>query len=198
MLQVSSGLLRGLSLRSPSGKQTRPSSERLRQSTFNVLRHFRWQERASILEAGVVVDLFSGTGAWGIEAMSNGASDVWFVESHPSTLRTLEENLTTAYRSFESQRLEIPVMHLVKGDVSTEYKNLPEARVIFCDPPYDLGWFEKVLFLETQASRLTPGGVLLYEAATREAIPAQSSSLKLFDTKIYGDSSVHFFVKPLS
>src|SRR5687768_4879943 len=104
MLQVSSGILRGLPLRSPTVSTTRPSSARLRQGIFNVLRHFRWQD-STILDGATVVDLFAGTGAWGIEAMSNGATEVWFLESNPSTLRVLQENINTAVRSFESQNL---------------------------------------------------------------------------------------------
>lgn len=196
MIQVSSGLLRGVPLRSPSGKQTRPSSERLRQGTFNVLRHFRWEKTGTDIVTGATVfDLFAGTGAWGIEAMSNGATEVCFVESHPVTLKTLQDNLNIASHSFEAQTLAVPRMHLFRRDVMLAYRKLPVARLIFCDPPYEGGWFAKVLALEGQENRLEPGGILLYEADAKEAVPAVTPTLKHYDTKNYGDSSVHFFVK---
>jgi 16S rRNA (guanine966-N2)-methyltransferase len=199
MLKVSSGVLRGVALRSPRGDQTRPSSERLRQATFNVLRNFRWQSesqsQSSILEGAPVVDLFCGTGAWGIEALSNGAAQAWFVESHPGTLKTLQDNLNIASQCFESQELVVPEIHLFKRDASLAYPKLPTVRVVFCDPPYDKGWFEKVVKLEASYGRIEPGGLLLYEARGKEAVPEVPSCLKLFDSKIYGDSTVHYFVR---
>lgn len=194
MIQVSSGLLRGLALRSPSGKQTRPSSERLRQGTFNVLRHFRFGD-SNIVEGATALDLFAGTGAWGIEAMSNGAAEVWFVESHPSALKTLQDNLNIAVRSFEAQGLEPPKIHVLRRDISLAYKKLPQTPLIFCDPPYSQGWFEKVIRLEKTDQKVLTGGLFLYEAEIKEEVPADTSPLRLFDTKIYGDSAVHFFVK---
>lgn len=192
MIRISSGLLRGITLRSPTGPQTRPSSERLRQGTFNVLRHFR---EVSVIEEAVIVDLFAGTGAWGIEALSNGAREVWFIEAHKSAQLTLDDNVAKAIQSFKSQHLEPPVTQIVRQDASVIYKKLPIADVIFCDPPYQSGWFEKVIRLEQTQSRLAANGLFLYEAEAREPIPHDIAPLKLFDTKIYGDSAVHFFVK---
>lgn len=192
MIRISSGLLRSISLRSPTGNQTRPSSERLRQGTFNVLRHFR---EVSVVDGKLIIDLFAGTGAWGIEALSNGAREVWFVEAHKLAQSTLEENVNKAIQSFKSQHLEPPVTQIVRQDVSVSYKKLPVADVIFCDPPYESGWFEKVMRLEQTQSRLAANGLFLYEAEVDEPIPQDIAPLKLFDTKIYGDSAVHFFVK---
>lgn len=194
MIQVSSGLLRGLALRSPTGKQTRPSSERLRQGTFNVLRHFRFGD-STITQGATVIDLFAGTGAWGIEAMSNGAAEVWFVESHPLALKTLQDNLNIAVKSFESQSLEPPRIHVLRRDIELAYKKLPATPLVFCDPPYEQGWFEKVIKLEKASAKVMTGGLFLYEAEIREQIPKDTSPLRAYDTKIYGDSAVHFFVK---
>lgn len=195
MIRIASGLLRGVLLSSPHGKQTRPSSERLRQGTFNVLRHHRWNGEQSILSDALVIDLFAGTGAWGLEAVSNGAREVCFVESHPSTLKTLNENLDKATHCFRAQELESPMLRVVKRDALSAYDGLPETRLIFCDPPYEQGWFEKILRKEDQSHRLVPQGVFLYEAASKEEIPSGLTSLKHYDTKNYGDSSVHFFIK---
>lgn len=192
MLKISSGLLRGVSLRSPVGKQTRPTGERLRQSLFNVLRHYSSEP---ILEIGPVIDLFAGTGAWGIEAISNGAQQVWLVESHPLALKTLQSNIEIALNSFKAQNLDLPVIKVLPQDVSRAYPKLPDAAVIFCDPPYEHDWFERVLELEDQFHRLRRGGLFLYEAATREVVPPKPGRLRLFDSKIYGDSTVHLFVK---
>ena len=70
MLQIASGLIRGLSLKSPRSNDTRPTGERLRQALFNILRHYRFKDSEQnlhpILEGATVADVFAGTGAWGI------------------------------------------------------------------------------------------------------------------------------------
>ncbi|MBI2607127.1 MAG: RsmD family RNA methyltransferase [Deltaproteobacteria bacterium] len=209
MIQIASGLLKGVQLRSPQAPGTRPSGERLRQALFNVLRNFRWGG-STILDAAAVIDLFAGTGAWGIEAASNGAGSVAFVESSKPVLRVLKHNLEIAARCFEKQGLELPGMSVVKQDVVAAYAALPLARVIFCDPPYEKGWLERILELEARHHRIEAGGLLLFEAAAREKGPEKPSDepdpsrasdlpararLRAYDRKNYGDSAVHFFVK---
>src|SRR5690349_8227070 len=105
MISLASGLLKGLNLKSPQGSQTRPSSERLRQGTFNVLRHYRWDGFDHIVDQAVVADLFSGSGAWGLEALSNGAAHVIFVEAHPLALKCLRTNVTHAQSCLLNQHL---------------------------------------------------------------------------------------------
>lgn len=195
MLQISSGLLRGLPLKSPQGKNTRPSGERLRQAIFNILRHYRWQD-STLLENAVVADLFAGTGALGLEALSNGATECQFVESNSLALRVLSQNVEVVLKSYEAQKLEPPKMHVFSREIEKVYAKLVPSRVIFCDPPYKLDWFLKVIELEKQHQKLESGGVLLFESDASEALQLDLwPDLKHFDTKNYGDSSVHFFVK---
>src|SRR3989338_5868539 len=170
MIQIASGLLKGVQLRSPQAPGTRPSGERLRQALFNVLRNFRWGS-STILDAAAVIDLFAGTGAWGIEAASNGAGSIAFVESSRPALRVLKHNLEIAARCFEKQGLELPEMRVVKQGVEVVYAALPLARVIFCDPPYEKGLLERILELEARHHRIEAGGLLLFEAAAREKGP---------------------------
>lgn len=195
MLQISSGLLKGLPLKAPKGAQTRPTSVRLRQALFNFLNH---STRIPSLQGATVLDVFAGTGAFGIEALSHGASEVWFVENHPQTLKILKENLSKALHALQSQGYT-PQIHLLELDAPKAYSKLPEAQVIFCDPPYAKGWVEQILEQESRVSRLTKDGVFIFEAHSKEKLPdletLPNPSLKCLETKIYGDSAVHFFVK---
>jgi 16S rRNA (guanine966-N2)-methyltransferase len=198
MLQISSGFLRSVRLRSPHAqdKQTRPSGERLRQAVFNVLRHYRFppdNPSSPILENAVVVDLFAGTGALGLEALSNGATEVWFVESHPAALRILEQNIQTVLHGFRAQQLAEPKIHILSQDISKAYAKLPKARVVFSDPPYNKEYFKKVIELEMASPCIESGGLLLFEADKSDT--CDSNAMKKFDTKVYGDSVVHFFIK---
>ena len=200
MLQISSGLFRGLKLRSPAGDQTRPSSERLRQSIFNVLRHFR---DPAILEGATILDLCAGTGALGLDAVSNGATGAVFVESHKLALAALRENIAKIEHGSEAQGLEPPRLTVIAKELKAGYERLPEARVVFCDPPYDRGVEKELFELEAKYHRLEPQGLLIYESRDREKIVDTAQSvpghrLRCFDTKIYGDSAVHFFIKETS
>jgi 16S rRNA (guanine966-N2)-methyltransferase len=193
MLKITSGMLRGLRLHAPTGDQTRPTGERVRQAIFNVLRnHLTFEDET-------VLDLFSGSGALGVEALSNGASSVVFVESHRNALVALDSNIAAMQHSFKSQNLSLPKTEIIKRSVDEAYPLLPKAQLILCDPPYEKGWFEKILQLEDQCDRLDPGGILVFEAATEEKIPERTAvaaqKLEHLNAKIYGDSAVHFFVK---
>lgn len=190
MIQITSGILKSIQLELPKGKQTRPSSARLRQAIFNVLRNL------GSVEGSVVVDLFAGTGAWGFEALSNGAQEVWFIENDRNAIQTLTANIGIVTRAFEAQGLGLPQMHLVREDVFAAYPRIPKARILFADPPYASAAkaLEKILSLEEQFSKLEQGGLLLFEVAKNEKL-GLPTSLQLEDTKIYGDSAVYFYRK---
>lgn len=196
MLQISSGILKGMTLKAPKGDQTRPTSVRMRQALFNFLNHYSTEN--PLIDNNVICDVFAGTGAFGIEALSHGAREVWFVESHRETLKVLKENLSKAIATLKEQGHK-PVVHLLDTDVLKAYRQLPAARVVFCDPPYHQGWFEKILEQETRFSKLSENGIFIFEAHSKEKLPDLNAlpkgSLKWFETKKYGDSSVHFFVK---
>ena len=200
MIALASGCLNGLKLKLPSGAQTRPSGERLRQGIFNVLRGYQW-EGAPLLEGALVIDIFAGSGAWGLEAVPTGATGVVFVESHPNALDALRGNVTAAAQALKRQggRFKCNVMH---SDVVEAYERLPSCRVLFADPPYSSGWFEKLLALEEQTPAVEVGGLFIYEAHEKEPILtpeheqlAQRAGLDLRNDKKYGDSRVYFYVK---
>lgn len=194
MIALSSGVMKGLKLKSPRGDQTRPSSERLRQGCFNVL-------RGPLLQGANVIDFFGGSGAWGLEALSNGAKSVHFVENHPLALDCLKQNLGLAQRAFSNQGIK-PQLFLWARGVEETYSRLPKAQVVFADPPYRLDWFPKLMDLERKDPVLEKNGVFLFESLVREGYSqetylemARQAHLFLFNEKIYGDSVVHFFVK---
>ena len=195
MISVAAGLIKGLRLHSPQGDQTRPSSERLRQGVFNVLRNYHHQ--TSITQGAIVADLFAGSGAWGIEALSAGAASVVLVENHRVALSCLRQNLDIALKSLGNQG-EHPQVRLLTGAVQDSYSALPLVRIIFADPPYKKGLFKIVMGLEDQYHRVEQRGLFIFEADGREEIDfswATQAGLQLFNQKSYCDSTVYFFVK---
>jgi 16S rRNA (guanine(966)-N(2))-methyltransferase RsmD len=149
---VIAGKYRSRRLVAPAGEQTRPTSDRLRETLFNVL--------GSEVEASVWLDLFAGSGAIGIEALSRGASMVHFVESSPRAARAIRSNLASLKinEGFE----------IVERDVAAALRQL-DARAIACDfcfldPPYrKQDDYEQVLSFLARSRLLKPGSLVVAE-----------------------------------
>ncbi|MCB1110478.1 MAG: RsmD family RNA methyltransferase, partial [Chlamydiia bacterium] len=107
-MRLTGGFLKNHSLKTPKGVATRPTSEKLRQSVFNICQH--------AIKDAHFLDLFAGSGAMGIEALSRGAAEATFIEKNPSALKALRENLMDLDLS--------PLATLHAGDVLTLLKKL--------------------------------------------------------------------------
>ncbi|MCA2959390.1 MAG: 16S rRNA (guanine(966)-N(2))-methyltransferase RsmD [Silvanigrellales bacterium] len=130
----------------PGTDVTRPTSDRVRESLFNII--------ASETPGAIVMDLFAGSGALGVEALSRGAKHVAFVEKNPTALSCIRKNLTTLGENGTNIRI-------VAADVVAFLKNPsatfadPDGRdvfaastdIIFADPPYDSAWYDEALSL---------------------------------------------------
>jgi len=127
-MRVVAGELGGRKLVSPEGTSTRPTTDRAREAIFNAL------GSAGLIDGALVADLFAGTGAVGIEALSRGAAHCTFVERDRNALRALEENVDTLDLA---QRTRI-----LRSDASQAAATL-DVDIAFIDPPYDFsGWSE--------------------------------------------------------
>ena len=124
-MRIVAGRHRGLALSAPEGTVTRPTSERARQALFDMLSHGRFR---GVLDGAVVADLFAGTGALGLEALSRGARSAAFVETDRAALASLRANLRKADREDDSQVL------------ASDATALPPRRdpftLLFLDAPY--------------------------------------------------------------
>lgn len=204
MISVAAGLIKGLQLQSPKGDQTRPTSERLRAAVFNVLRNHVWEGGGPLVSEGTVADIFAGSGAFAIEALSQGAAEVHLVENHPKALDCLRANLRTAFQALGGQGRK-PRIKVYEGDVTEAYGLLPPCRLVFSDPPYHQEWLAKMVALEAEHHRLREGGVFVYEAHEKEPLTESlgedllhRARLQEVNRKNYGDSNVIFFVKVAS
>ncbi|HSL72984.1 MAG TPA: 16S rRNA (guanine(966)-N(2))-methyltransferase RsmD [Ilumatobacteraceae bacterium] len=123
-MRVVAGELGGRRIVAPDGTSTRPTTDRVREAIFNSL------GSAGVLDGAVVADLFAGSGAIGIEALSRGAEHCTFVERDRSALRALDENLDTLDLRSRSK--------VVAADGVTAAATI-DADIVFADPPYDFG-----------------------------------------------------------
>jgi 16S rRNA (guanine(966)-N(2))-methyltransferase RsmD len=123
----------------PKGAPVRPTSARVREALIQILE--------SELEASVFIDLFAGTGAVGLEALSRGAKGAVFVEKHDATRRMLQANLNHALARFTAQAIEAPICKVLNLDVQADRALIPrwvkmaqgigaENTLLFVDPPY--------------------------------------------------------------
>ena len=175
-MRVIAGAFKGRRLKTPSWEGLRPTSDKLRETLFNII--------AARVEGARVLDGYAGTGAIGIEALSRGAADVSFVEKHSRAAALIADNL--ALCGVEQGY----TIH--RGDVESVLRRMPAAAtfdLILLDPPYDA---DNVLaVIEAAAERLSPGGLVVLERATRRAPEIPAGLARVRDVRS-GDSTLTF------
>jgi 16S rRNA (guanine966-N2)-methyltransferase len=176
-MRVIAGEFKGRRLKTPTWDGLRPTSDKLRETLFNIL--------APRITGARVVDGFAGTGAIGIEALSRGAAHVTFIEKDRRAALLIEQNVSSC-------DIEAAGFAIERGDVGDVLRRLPGETafdVIVLDPPYDAAALEQTL--DAAAARLPPHGVLVLERATRRE-PDIPSSLMLIRNVKSGDSTLTF------
>jgi 16S rRNA (guanine(966)-N(2))-methyltransferase RsmD len=189
-MRVIAGEFRSRQLSAPRGHATRPTSDRLRETLFNVL--------APRISSGIFADLFAGSGAVGIEAISRGAPHVVFVENAPHALAALRENLKSLGISHDRATV-------VARSAAAFLKACPQrCHTVFLDPPYDDidAYTHTLEFLGASggATCLTDNALVIAEHATpstRKQLPPLSDAYgNLHRTRILtqGDAALSFYL----
>ena len=178
-MRVVAGAFKGRRLKPPAWEGLRPTSDRLRETLFDIL--------GGAVEDARVLDGYAGTGAIGIEALSRGAARVTFVEDDRRAVKLIEQNLAS---------LAIPVgREPQEGHVNIRsgFRGLTEASfdVIVLDPPYARDAAAEAL--AAAAGLLAPAGRLVVEHAARHAPPAAHGRVRLQRTVTAGDSALSFY-----
>ncbi len=173
-LRIVSGQSRGRSLEVPKG--IRPTEGRVREALAAI-----WGER---LDGARVLDLFAGSGAMGLEAISRGASWVTFVESGPKVLSALRRNA----EELATNRYEILRRALPAG-----LRRAPEQGydLLFADPPYGFGQHEEMLRRVASWARM--GALLTVERSRRDPMPSPEAPWRQLDERVYGETALSLF-----
>lgn len=150
-MRVIAGTARSLPLKTPEGMDTRPTTDRIKETLFNMLQPH--------LPGCVFVDLFSGSGGIGIEAISRGAQKAYFIEKAPRAISCIEHNL--AFTKFTDRAI------LLKQDAYAALSGIREEQVdiVFMDPPYEDGHEKRVLALLAEMQYITEETLIIVEAA---------------------------------
>ncbi len=184
-MRVIGGELGGRVLRAPRGASTRPTSEKVREAIFQIVEHAGLE-----LTDAHVLDLFAGSGAMGIEALSRGAAHATFIDTGKPQLAAIRDNL----RELALDRRAT----VVAGDaVSLASRHVPPApwQLVIVDPPYRSDLAVRAVSA-MPAARLAPGAVIVIEHDRRNAPPDELRSLLRTDQRRYGDTLVSFYRVP--
>ena len=176
-MRVSGGDLRGRTLRAPRGRATRPTSERARQGLFDWL--------GPRIAGARVLDLFAGSGALGIEALSRGAECAVFVERDREALRSLRKNVEDLG---VAERARVIGVRVERALVQLAREGACFALVL-ADPPYGGPEGPSLAQAGQLVDILAPGGVLVIERGGREAAGEAGPGLALRESREYGDTA---------
>lgn len=150
-MRVIAGTARSLRLKTPENMDTRPTTDRIKETLFNMLQPY--------LADAVFVDLYSGSGGIGIEALSRGARHAYFVENNKNAIACITENLQFTKLMDRATIFKQDALSALSGI------HEKEADVIFMDPPYHFGYEEQVLQALAGASYVTEHTLIVIEAA---------------------------------
>jgi 16S rRNA (guanine966-N2)-methyltransferase len=174
--RIIAGVARGRRLQVPAGVATRPTADRAREGLFSSL------QSLLDLEGARVLDLYAGTGALGLEALSRGAGTATMVEDDPSAVAAIRANVDA---------LGLPGAFVVAQKTETFLANPPEPRydLVLLDPPYDV---DVSPVLESLVPWVADGGVVMVERRTRDGDPAWPDGLVAGRSRRYGEATLWY------
>ncbi len=179
-IRIIGGQLKGKKLTSVPGLTTRPSADYLKESLFNIL-SFR-------LEGTVVLDLFAGTGALGIEALSRGAASAVFVDKYKAALSIIEKNIKSCAMEKQSKTIKWDILKNLNCIKSAA----PLFDLVFMDPPYNRNCVKQALDNLHISCSLTTKAMVVVEHTPKEPIPSSCFGFKIVDQRSYGKKIVSF------
>jgi len=189
-VRIISGSARGRKLCPPPlhDRSIRPTSDRAREALFNIL--------GNRVEGARVLDLFAGTGAFGLEALSRDARLVVFVDHSPLSLKLIRKNIQLCRKGFSGEC----AVQVIKHDLT---RNLPISKLtreslsgfdlIFVDPPYSKNISLSVLDFLNKSSLLTASGLLVVEERHNVELPLEFSTFQCSDKRTYGETAFYFY-----
>ncbi len=179
-LRIGGGSHNGRRLQSVPGMAVRPTSGRVRQALFNMLR--------PVIQDAIFVDLFAGTGSVGLEALSHGARQVYFVEHNRHVTSVLRTNI---------QRCAVAdCTTIVMASLPQALQRFPvalQADLLFLDPPYASGLAETTLAALQEIPVLATHGILIWQHAAQRQVPTEVLGRRCRKRRRYGDTQVSVF-----
>lgn len=183
-MKVLGGTLGGRLLKTPKGTQTRPTTGKVRKAVFDILQ--------TEIQGARFLDLFSGSGAMGIEALSRGAEHATLVEAHPEALRCIRANLIHLHLEHRATVMKSPATTALEQ----LHRHGTSFDIIYADPPYECepATYRDLFAILDRGTLLNPHGSLLVES-TRSLVQIHPTfhRLRLLSARSYGPTLLHHY-----
>jgi len=180
-LRVISGSARGIALKAPDGMNTRPTTDRVKENLFNMIQNE--------IRDKTVLDLFSGSGALAIEALSRGAKEAVLVEPDKRCYTVISENLKRTHLAEHARILQ----SAAEPGIQVLQREGRRFDLVFMDPPYQQGWVVMTLNQLVESGVLFPGAMVIAEHETTDTIPDNVGNLCRIKEKKYGRTTLSLY-----
>jgi len=182
VLRIISGIYRGIPIEEVPSESTRPTTDRNKETLFNILGQY--------FDGGMALDLFAGSGALGLEALSRGIEQTIFIDNQILAIQTIEKNAQKLRGLSPTQYiiLKQDVIQYLKTEIHQKFD------YIFCDPPYAFDIYEPILEMIANNQWLASNGVLVFESDKNKSIPSQMGTLVCVRKANSGNSTFHFYM----
>ena len=179
-MHVTTGRAKGRTIKSVPGDLTRPVTDRVKQAVFNII--------ADDVIGSLWLDMFAGTGAIGIEALSRGARGVTFIDQEQRAIETIKANLVTTHLTQNARVIRQDAFHYINAFPNSSYD------FIYIAPPQYKGlWIDALLALDRQSKWLAPGGAIIVQLDPHEYHDVALLALELLDQRRYGSTMLCFY-----
>ncbi len=177
-MRVITGSARGMTLKTLEGETTRPTTEKVKEAVFSAIQFE--------IEGRRVLDLFTGSGQMGIEALSRGAENAVFVDADKNAIKIVRENVEKTGMTDRAQIVQMDAFSFLR-------MNIKKFDIVFLDPPYSTGALEKAL--EEVADFVAGGGNVICEHPYGDELPESLGELKVYRAYKYGKTAVTIYRK---
>lgn len=180
-MRIIAGIVKGRTLKSLKGLKTRPTLDKVREAVFNVL-------GTKVINSRFL-DLFAGTGAVGIEALSRGASNCYFNDKSKAACGIIKENLTLCGLEESARVFAMDALQFISylGECACSFD------LIYVDPPYMANLYTPLLNKLEEAKLITDGGIIIAESNKKTFLQEEYNSLKLIKRSEYGESVIWYY-----
>ena len=182
-MRIISGKYRARIIKFPKTKLVRPMQDRVRESLFNIL--------TPIIQGSVCLDLFSGSGSLGIEALSRGAEEVTFVDNNRQCINIIKDNL----KKLNAEKQALIYQIDAQKAISRAYKLNKVYDIVFIDAPFYKGIAKKILIKLGQYDILSQCGIVAAQHFTRDVLPDNIDNIVLYRRKEFSDKIISFYKK---
>lgn len=185
-MRIISGSAKGKMISAPKGLKTRPTAARIKESLFSIL-------QAHIVDSRVL-DLFAGSGNLGLEAISRGAAEAFFVDKDRGSIQVIKENIKQLGFSSQSQVIQADYLIALK-----QLKKMGESfDVVFLDPPYKKGFISSAIHPIIEMGLIDENGWIIAEHDSKDTIMNEKGIFKVVDVRYYGTTSISFIMKDVT